>query len=105
MCVLFVTQLMRLVGKLDPVNRFNQTSCMAEVSTTDRALSILNHCLIEIFVDIFYLSLEFFLFSGGIRSFPFFFWNITVKIEKVKLNSTYSILCGNQKFDKSENGL
>ena len=50
MCVLLITQLLRLVGKLDPVNRFHHTSKVAIVIPTDRPTSVRNRCVIEVLV-------------------------------------------------------
>ena len=56
MCVLLITRLLRLVGRWarKPVNH---TSWVALVTPTDRPKSVLNRCLIELFVAFFVLSL------------------------------------------------
>ena len=68
MRVPLTTQLLRLVGMLDPVNRFNYTSWMAVVSRTDRPKSVCNCCVIEVFGGVSALSLDF-LFSDIIGVF------------------------------------
>ena len=69
MRVLLMTQLLRLVGRLDPVNRFNHTSYVVVVTPTDRLKSVQNCCVIEGFGDVFVLSRCFFDFSVGVGAF------------------------------------
>ena len=48
-CVLLITRLLWLVGRWDPVNRFNHTSWVAIVTSADRPKSVRNRCVIEVF--------------------------------------------------------
>ena len=49
-CVFFITQVLRLVGMLVPVNRLNSTSCVAVAISTDRPKYIVrNRCVIDIY--------------------------------------------------------
>ena len=43
--------------KVGPVNQVNRTSWVPVVTPTDRPKSVRNHCLIELFVTLFVLSL------------------------------------------------
>ena len=45
-----------------PVNRFNHTSWMALVTPTDRPKSVCNRCVIEVFGEVFVLSIGFRIF-------------------------------------------
>ena len=47
-----ITQLLRGVGRLGPVNLVNHTSWVAVVSPTDRPKSVRNRCLIELFCGV-----------------------------------------------------
>ena len=47
-----ITQLLRWVGRLGPVNLVNHTSWVAVVTPTDRPKSVRNRCLIELFCDV-----------------------------------------------------
>ena len=47
------------VVRWHPVNRFNHTSLLIEVTPTDRLKSVSNHCVIEVFGSVFVLSLYF----------------------------------------------
>ena len=62
MCVLLITQLLRLVGRLGSRKPVNDTNWMALVTPTDRSNSVRNRCVIEVFVGVFVLSLDFFIF-------------------------------------------
>ena len=63
MYVLYVTQLLQLVGRLGPVNRLINTSWMAVATPTDRHKATRNR-VIEVFGGVLVLSLNF--FSVGI---------------------------------------
>ena len=56
-------------GKVGPVNLVNHTSWVAVVTPTDRPKSVLNCCVIELFVALFVLSLCPFDFSVGKGAF------------------------------------
>ena len=47
-----ITQLLRRVGRLGPVNLVNHTSWVAVVAPTDRPKSVRNRCLIELFCGV-----------------------------------------------------
>ena len=49
LCVLLIIQLLRLVGRLGTVNRFNHNSWMTVVTPTDNPKSVHNRCVIEVF--------------------------------------------------------
>ena len=68
MCVHLITQLMWLVGRLDPVNRFNNTSEVAVVTPTERPKSARNHYVTEVVEGVHVLSLcvlDFFFVGKG----------------------------------------
>ena len=69
MRVLLITQLLRLVGKFDPVNRFNHTSWVTIVTPADRPKSVRNRCVIEVFDGVDVLSRCFLDFSVGVGAF------------------------------------
>ena len=56
MCVLLITQLLRLVKWLESRKPFNHTSWVAIVTPTDRPKSVRNGCEIEVFDGVFVLS-------------------------------------------------
>ena len=68
MYVLFITRLLRGVGRLarKPVNH---TSWVAVVTPTDRPKSVFNRCLIELFMTLFVLSLCRFDICVGVGAF------------------------------------
>ena len=47
-----ISQLLRWVGRLGPVNLVNHTSWVAVVTPTDRPKSVRNRCLIELFCGV-----------------------------------------------------
>ena len=53
MCVLLISRLLRLVGSLDSVKRFNHTSLVTIVTPIDRPKSVRTRCLIEVFGGVF----------------------------------------------------
>ena len=55
-------------GKVELVNRFNNTSRVAVVIPTDRPKSIRHHCVIECFGGVFVLSRCFLNFSVGVAA-------------------------------------
>ena len=68
LCVLLITQLLWLLGRLGTVNRFNHNSWITVVTPTDNPKSVHNRCVIEILVA--FLCCQFvFQFSVGIRVF------------------------------------
>ena len=64
MCVLFITQLLGLVG-----NRFNHTSWVDVVTPTDHPKSVRNCCVIEVLVAVLCCHVGVFLFFCGSRGF------------------------------------
>ena len=56
-------------GKVGPVNQVNHFSWMSVVTPTDRPKSVLNRCVIELFVALFVLSLRPFDISAGVGTF------------------------------------
>ena len=57
-------------GKVGPVIQVNNTSWVAVVTPTDRPKSVRNHCVIELFCDVFFvLSLCPFDISVGVGGF------------------------------------
>ena len=56
-------------GKVGPVNQENHTSWVAVFTLTDRFKSVRNRCLIEVFVELFVLSLCPFDISDGVWVF------------------------------------
>ena len=74
MCVLFITRMLRLVGRL---NQFNHNSGMAVVTPTDRRKSVRKRCVIEVLVALFargfwgffYVGVAFILGLSHISSF------------------------------------
>ena len=56
MCVLLFTRLLQLVGRLEPVNRFNHTNLVAVFTPTDRPKSVRNRYIIEVLGVVFVLS-------------------------------------------------
>ena len=68
MCVLSITRLLRLVGRLGTRKPVNHTSWMTVVTPTDRPKSVRNCCVIEVFGGVFVLSFCFD-FSVGIGVF------------------------------------
>ena len=68
MCVLLITQLLRLVRRLGSRKLFNLTSWMA-ITPTDRPKSVRNRCVIEVFGGVFVLSRCFLGFSVGEGAF------------------------------------
>ena len=70
MSVLLITRLLRLMGRLSIVNRFNHTSEVTAVTTTDRPKSVRNRCVIEVFDSVFnVVTLLFKFFSVGVGAF------------------------------------
>ena len=69
MCVLLITRLLRLVGRLALVNRFNHTSWVTAVTPTDRPKSVRNSCVIKVFGGVFMLSRCFLDCSVGVGVF------------------------------------
>ena len=61
-----LTKLLRLVGRLDSINRFNHTSWVAVATPTDRQKSVRNFCVIDVFGGVFVLSVCFLEFPVGI---------------------------------------
>ena len=59
MFVLFITQLLRLVGRLILRKPVNYTSLAVVVTPTDCSRSVRNRCVIEVFGGAFVLSLDF----------------------------------------------
>ena len=73
LCVLLITRLLWLVGRLGTVNSFNHNSWMTVVTPTDNPKSVHNRCVIEVLVA--FLCCQFvFEFSVGIRVFEKFKW-------------------------------
>ena len=58
MCVILITRLLRLVGKLVPVNWLNHTIRIAVVIPNDRPKSASNRCEIEVFGCFFVLLIS-----------------------------------------------
>ena len=56
-------------GKVGPVNQINHTSWVAVVTPTDHPKSVRNHCVIDLFVALFVLSLCPFDISTGVEVF------------------------------------
>ena len=56
-------------GKVGLVNQVNHASWVAVVTPTDRHKSVLNRCVIELFVALFVLSLCPFDISAGVGAF------------------------------------
>ena len=69
MCVLLITRLLWLVGRLSARKPFNHTSGVAVVILTDRPKSVRNRCVIEVFDGVFVLSRCFLDFSVGVGAF------------------------------------
>ena len=63
MYVLFITQPLRVVGRLGTVNRFNHTSWVTVVTPTDSLKSARNRCVIEVFGGVFVLLSCYFEYS------------------------------------------
>ena len=59
MCVSFITQQLRLVGRLGSRNRFNNTSLVSVVTLTDRPKSVRDCCVIEVLGGVFVFLLCF----------------------------------------------
>ena len=53
MCVLLITQLVWLVGRLGSRTAFNHTSWVVVATPTDRPKSVRNYCVIEGFGEVF----------------------------------------------------
>ena len=68
MCVLLITRLLLLVGRLDGY-RFNHTSWMDVVTPTDRPKSVHNCCVIDVFVASYKYCPLVVEFSVGIGAF------------------------------------
>ena len=89
MYVLLITQLLRLVGGWDPVNRVDHTSWVAVVTPIDRPGSVRNRCVIEVF--------------GGVCVLSCCFWGFSVVelafiIGLSQISSIFSCLKGHQCF-------
>ena len=69
MCVLLIARLLRLVGRLSALNRFNHTSWVTAVTPTDRPKSVRNSCVIKVFGGVFMLSRCFLDCSVGVGVF------------------------------------
>ena len=69
MCVLLITRLLLLVGKLSALKTVYHTSGVDVVTPTDRFKSDCNRCVIEGFGGVFVLSCCFLDFSVGVGSF------------------------------------
>ena len=69
MCVLLITRLLRLVGRLSARNRFNHTIWVTAVTPTDRPKSVRNSCVIKVFGGVFMLSRCFLDCSVGVGVF------------------------------------
>ena len=69
MCVLLITRLLRLVGRLSARKPVNHTSWVTAATPTDRSKSVRNRCVIEVFGGVFMLSRCFFNFSVGVGDF------------------------------------
>ena len=67
-CVLFITRLLRLVGRFGTAHRYNYNSWITVVTPTDNSKSVLNRCVIEVLVAFLYCQFVF-EFSVGIRGF------------------------------------
>ena len=52
-----------------PINRFNHSSWVAVITSTDRPKSVHNHCVVEVSSCIFVLLLCMLGFSVGVRAF------------------------------------
>ena len=71
MCILLITNLSQLLGRLGAhvIIRFNYTTGVVVVTPTDRPKSVHNRCVIEVFGCVFVLSLCFLDLSLGVRAF------------------------------------
>ena len=69
MCVLLITRLLRLVGRLGARKPVYHTSVVTSVTQTDRPKSVRNRCVIEGFGDVFMLSRCFLDFPVGEGAF------------------------------------
>ena len=73
LCVLLITRLLWLVGRLGTVNWFNHNSWITVVTPTDNPKSVHNRCVIEVFGGVLCCQCVF-EFSVGIRVFEKFKW-------------------------------
>ena len=85
-CILLITQLLRLVGRLGSLQPYQFVDV---VTPTDRPKSIRNRCVIEVFVGVFVLSLRFLKFFWGaffigLSQIFFFFSNYMILYIKIK---------------------
>ena len=69
MCVLLITRLLRLVGRLSARKPVNHTSWVTAVTPTDRPKSVRNSCVIIVFGGVFMLSRCFLDCSVGVWVF------------------------------------
>ena len=69
MCVLLITRLLWLVGRLSALKRFNHTSRGTAVTPTDRPKLVRNSCVIKVFGGVFMLSRCFLDCSVGVGVF------------------------------------
>ena len=69
MCVLLITRLLRLVGRLSARKPVIHTSWVTAVTPTDRPKSVRNSCVIKVFGGVFMLSRCFLDCSVGVGVF------------------------------------
>ena len=102
LCVLFITRLLRLVGRLGTVQRYNHNSWITVVTPTDNSKSVHNRCVIEVLVA--FLCCQFvFEFSVGIWGFVTGLCQISFFSLKINLwNSHFILWISNCNFWKSK---